>query len=241
MGHVAVPVVGSTSRKVAQPLVRHIGRVDELTDRRRMRRIELARPARDAVVVRESIGLLIPSAHGRGLGDCANMVSLDTVVMGPERDGCPGGVPGAIWSLHRCRRCGLTDSTMAANGESVKPGGGAGPPVSHPDERCMTVCSAATLDRPVLGALASCVHTAHIGADTGQPGARGPRPWAERQRNDHAATTPRRTAGRVEPRHGVVRADRHRSRMAITSGESSVADARRARRAIRARSSVARR
>jgi hypothetical protein len=43
--------MGSTSRKVGQPLVRHIGRL-ELVARRRMRRIELARPATDAVVVR---------------------------------------------------------------------------------------------------------------------------------------------------------------------------------------------
>ena len=127
-----MPVVASTSRKVAQPLVRHIGRVDEPTDRRRMRRIELARPARDAVVVRESIDLLIPSAQGRGLGDCANMVSLDTVVMGPERDGCPGGVPGAIWSLHRCRRCGLTESTLRQKGRFVKLSRAAGLPSAHP-------------------------------------------------------------------------------------------------------------
>jgi hypothetical protein len=73
IGHVAVPVAGSTSRKVAQPLVRHSGRF-EVVARRRMRRIELARPARDAVVVRVIMGSSIPSARGRGLGAGANVV-----------------------------------------------------------------------------------------------------------------------------------------------------------------------
>jgi hypothetical protein len=69
MGHVATPVAGSTSRKLAQPLVRQYGRFDCMV-RRRMRRMELARPARDAVVVRvNTLVLSIPFfAHGGVLG-----------------------------------------------------------------------------------------------------------------------------------------------------------------------------
>jgi hypothetical protein len=69
MGQMATPLVGSTSRKLAQPFVRQYGRFDCMV-RRRMRRMELARPARDAVVVRVStVVLSIPFfAHGGGLG-----------------------------------------------------------------------------------------------------------------------------------------------------------------------------
>jgi hypothetical protein len=66
--------MGSTSRKVAQPLVRHIGR-SVVAARRRIRRIELARPTTDVVVVRDIMLVSsIPSAHGRGLGAGANVL-----------------------------------------------------------------------------------------------------------------------------------------------------------------------
>jgi hypothetical protein len=54
MGHVATPVVGSTSRKLGQPLVPQKMRPPVLAAelRRRMRRMELARPAKVVVVER---------------------------------------------------------------------------------------------------------------------------------------------------------------------------------------------
>jgi len=53
MAQVAIPVAGSTSRKLGQPFVRQKGRpVDwAVVERRRNRRMELARPAYDAVAV----------------------------------------------------------------------------------------------------------------------------------------------------------------------------------------------
>ena len=59
MGHLAIPVSGSVSRKLAQPLVRQNARpaaVDWL-DRRRIRRMELERPAR--VVVAERVIMVL--------------------------------------------------------------------------------------------------------------------------------------------------------------------------------------
>jgi hypothetical protein len=54
MGHSARPVASSTSRKLVQPFVRQYGRV-EAWERRRIRRMELERPARVAVVVRDNM------------------------------------------------------------------------------------------------------------------------------------------------------------------------------------------
>jgi hypothetical protein len=51
IGHVATSVVGSTTRKLVQPLVLQYGWV-ALWLRRRMRRIATERPATEAVVVR---------------------------------------------------------------------------------------------------------------------------------------------------------------------------------------------
>jgi hypothetical protein len=55
MGQVATPRSVSTSSNVGQPLVRQKGRRTALVAlaRRRIRRIELERPATDAVVVRD--------------------------------------------------------------------------------------------------------------------------------------------------------------------------------------------
>jgi hypothetical protein len=55
MGQVATPVVGSTSRKLGQPLVPQKMRPPVLADevRRRIRRMELARPAKVVVVERD--------------------------------------------------------------------------------------------------------------------------------------------------------------------------------------------
>ena len=55
--HVATPDVGSTSRKLAQPLVRQNGREGDwaATARRRRRRMELARPAYVEVAERDII------------------------------------------------------------------------------------------------------------------------------------------------------------------------------------------
>jgi hypothetical protein len=60
MGQVAIPLVGSTSRKLGQPFVRQNGRPVELeaVARRRSRRMELARPTYDAVTVRDIMWFL---------------------------------------------------------------------------------------------------------------------------------------------------------------------------------------
>jgi len=61
IGQVAIPVAGSTSRRLAQPFVRQKGRPVELwaaDARRRIRRIELARPAYVAAAERDIIGVL---------------------------------------------------------------------------------------------------------------------------------------------------------------------------------------
>src|SRR6188472_2621313 len=61
--HVATPDVGSTSRKLAQPLVRQNGREGDwaATARRRRRRMELARPAYVEVAERDIMGFLVLS------------------------------------------------------------------------------------------------------------------------------------------------------------------------------------
>ena len=58
---VATPDVGSTSRKLAQPLVRQNGREGDwaATARRRRRRMELARPAYVEVAERDIMGFLV--------------------------------------------------------------------------------------------------------------------------------------------------------------------------------------
>jgi hypothetical protein len=55
MGQVATPVVGSTSRKLGQPFVPQKMRPPVLADevRRRIRRMELARPAKVVVADRD--------------------------------------------------------------------------------------------------------------------------------------------------------------------------------------------
>jgi hypothetical protein len=54
-GHVAIPDVASTSRKLAHPFVRQKGREEDCaaTARRRSRRMELARPAYVEVAERD--------------------------------------------------------------------------------------------------------------------------------------------------------------------------------------------
>jgi hypothetical protein len=59
IGQVATPVVGSTTRKLGHPLVLQNTRVPALTPadvRRRMRRMELARPTTVVVVERDIMG-----------------------------------------------------------------------------------------------------------------------------------------------------------------------------------------
>lgn len=61
IGQVGTPVAGSTSRKLAQPLVRQNSRVSVAAptadiERRRMRRMELARPTTAEVVERVIMG-----------------------------------------------------------------------------------------------------------------------------------------------------------------------------------------
>jgi hypothetical protein len=70
IGQVATPVVGSTSRKLGQPLVLQKGRVTLLAAelRRRMRRIELARPAKVVVVERDIMMWVTRMAFWRATG-----------------------------------------------------------------------------------------------------------------------------------------------------------------------------
>jgi len=60
MGHVAIPVAGSISRKLVQPLVWQYGRyaAEAAVARRRRRRMVLARPAKVVVAVRVIMGVL---------------------------------------------------------------------------------------------------------------------------------------------------------------------------------------
>ena len=121
----ATPVVGSTSRKLAQPLVRQYGRFDCMV-RRRMRRMELARPARDAVVVREiTVVLCFPFfAHGSGLG---GLRGLRCARYG-RNVGRSGGIrcwrTGALVERRSTvsPRFGLTQESWTSNGRSVKRG-----------------------------------------------------------------------------------------------------------------------
>ncbi len=65
-GHVATPVVASTSRKLAQPFVWQYGR-RAADARRRSRRIELERPATAEVIIRLVIwffGFFLPRCAG---------------------------------------------------------------------------------------------------------------------------------------------------------------------------------
>ena len=102
MAQVATPVVGSTSRKLGQPLVPQ--KMRELllaTDaRRRMRRMELERPARVVVVERDIMVRILVLLSGApqvvwswaAAGGCS---ALDSPRWGPERSGDPRCVPGA--------------------------------------------------------------------------------------------------------------------------------------------------
>jgi len=69
MGHVATPVAGSTTRKLGQPLVLQKRRPLLAVDvRRRMRRMELARPTTVVVVERDIMGSVTRCAFWRATG-----------------------------------------------------------------------------------------------------------------------------------------------------------------------------
>ena len=94
MLHVATPVVGSTSRKLGQPLVPQKRREPVLTVevRRRMRRMEEARPAKVVVVERDIMVALTLGAFWRATGDfmpgprpMSCCFALDSLRWGPER------------------------------------------------------------------------------------------------------------------------------------------------------------
>jgi hypothetical protein len=94
MLHVATPVVGSTSRKLGQPLVPQKRRepVVAAEVRRRMRRMELARPAKVVVVERDIMVAITLGAFWRATGDLVPgprplvcCFALDSPRWGPER------------------------------------------------------------------------------------------------------------------------------------------------------------
>ena len=94
MLHVATPVVGSTSRKLGQPLVPQKRRepVVAAEVRRRMRRMELARPAKVVVVERDIMVAITLGAFWRATGDrvpgprpLVVCFALDSPRWGPER------------------------------------------------------------------------------------------------------------------------------------------------------------
>ena len=104
MGHLAIPVSGSVSRKLAQPLVRQNARpaaVDWL-DRRRIRRMELERPAK--VVVAERVIMVIgtrgsfcaPDDVGRVVGSTTGWMPRTAEVEAGAMLLGPGGEPGAL-------------------------------------------------------------------------------------------------------------------------------------------------
>jgi hypothetical protein len=95
-------VDGSSSRKLGQPLVRQKGRPSAVwaaVARRRNRRMELARPAYVAVALRDIMSVVLRFFLARirrcepGQRPC--VCSARTPVLGRERCGGPGGVPGA--------------------------------------------------------------------------------------------------------------------------------------------------
>jgi len=78
MGHVAIRVTGSTSRKLAQPLVLQKGR-PAAWERRRRRRIAADRPVADAEAVRDImvLGSSVPSGRAsRGRRSSASPMAL---------------------------------------------------------------------------------------------------------------------------------------------------------------------
>ena len=94
MAHVATPVVGSISRKLGQPLVpQKIREPVFATDvRRRIRRMELARPAKVVVAERDIMVkklVLLSGAPqdglGLGRGRSSGCSALDSPSRGPER------------------------------------------------------------------------------------------------------------------------------------------------------------
>ena len=91
--------------------------------RRRMRRIELARPTRDAVDVRESTWLLISllSRTAACWAACAALVALVTAGIGPERRGSGAGVGSGLSGRSTvCPRFGMTQRIITENRCSVK-------------------------------------------------------------------------------------------------------------------------
>ena len=94
MLHVATPVVGSTSRKLGHPLVPQKRREPVMAAevRRRMRRMELARPAKVEVVERDIMVAITLGAFWRATGDFVPgprplvcWFALDSPRWGPER------------------------------------------------------------------------------------------------------------------------------------------------------------
>lgn len=119
IGQVATPVVGSTSRKLGQPLVLQKGRVTPLAAelRRRMRRIELARPAKVVVVERDIMVWVTRIAFWRATGDftCLAQPMIGLLPLWTARDGGRNGLvilrglSGAsvvVEALDRSLRCG---------------------------------------------------------------------------------------------------------------------------------------
>jgi hypothetical protein len=87
--------------------------------RRRMRRIELARPTRDAVDVRESTWFLISllSRTAACWAACAALVALVTAGIGPERRGSGAGVGSGLSGRSTvCPRFGMTPESSPRTG-----------------------------------------------------------------------------------------------------------------------------
>lgn len=112
---VATPVVRSTSRKLGQPLVLQKGRVTLLAAelRRRMRRIELARPAKVVVVERDIMVWVTRIAFWRATGDftCLAQPMIGLLPLWTARDGGRNGL--AILAACRERPFGRIRSTGA--------------------------------------------------------------------------------------------------------------------------------
>ncbi len=114
MGQEATPVSASTMRKLGQPLVLQNRRAAPLAVavRRRMRRMELDRPAKVVVAERVIMGALLLVAFWRATGGfmpgaASIFVRSGQPIWGPERFGGPGGEPGTpMRALDRGRRYG---------------------------------------------------------------------------------------------------------------------------------------
>jgi hypothetical protein len=105
IGQIAIPRSVSTSRKVGQPLVRQNGRIVALAAdaRRRIRRMELERPATDVVVVRDIMeGFLVvlsgaPQAvWALGSDPDIGFARSGQPVWGPERRLWSGSDAGSV-------------------------------------------------------------------------------------------------------------------------------------------------